>query len=189
MSFTTPLVGALLSAATLCVVVYINFVKPKLRIWHLSQPIRAFFVIDVNDKQEETYKLELPAYSEQAVQLRLEPLANFRCDVLKFGFYGDEATRPNPVSVLNTFIKKGPRREESPDTNFSHYIDDKDCYVIQAPREYTLNNNVAIGYVVKTQSPGRFKVKLLLATESGEGRGLMDLFVTVVAANPPQLAN
>ena len=87
---------------------------------------------------------------------------------LVFGFHGDRARRPIPLSVRNHFIKVGINREQSPENNPSHFIDQDNHYHISDPAERTPGNVYMIGFVVETKEPGKYPVILELITEGGE---------------------
>jgi hypothetical protein len=87
---------------------------------------------------------------------------HYRQELLIFGF-GGYTQRPQPFKVLNTYIKVGQRREQSPSDNRNHSIDHKDRYHIREPIEFTKPNHYAYGFMVRTHEPGRFPVIMELS--------------------------
>jgi hypothetical protein len=181
------LVGLIVGLVTLAIVICASVIVPLARFLRMAKPIRVYFVEDGKREDDTTYEISLPAHGEYSVQIRIIPLLNFRCDLIKFGFIGDEDSRPLPLSVENTFVKDGKRRTESPGTNEDHYIDKKDCYNIHRTREYTSGNNFTVGYRVRTRAPGRYEVRFHLMTDAGHGNALKPLFVNVTALTAEQL--
>jgi hypothetical protein len=69
---------------------------------------------------------------------------------------------------LNTFIKKGLRRNQSPETDDNQYIDYHDHYHIHDEGERVTPNVYAYGFVVQTKTPGSYPVVIQIITDCGE---------------------
>jgi hypothetical protein len=125
------------------------------------------------------WEMHWPSNSEVLVQLRIAPRFHYTQHELIFGFMGKQSTRPYPVSVVNTFIKKGLRREQSPDCDETHAIDYKDNYHIKETKEYTHPNVYTIGFLVRTREPGRYPIRMEVITDCGEGAPAQELIFII----------
>jgi hypothetical protein len=105
--------------------------------------------------------------SKVIVNLRLKPHLNFTRYELIFGFDGDESSRPVPIKAVNTFIKIGNRREQSPGKTDGHGIDYRDHYHIKETVETTKGNVYSLGFEIKTRKPGRYPIHLEMITDGG----------------------
>jgi hypothetical protein len=123
--------------------------------------------------------LHVPSDSEVDIQLRLEPKLHYIQQEVVFGFEGEAGHRPEPVLTKNTFIKVGKSKYTDPREDPNHYIDTKDAYHIQGTKERTAGNTYALGFIVKTHGPGRFPVRLLVMSDSGESAPCKPLVLVV----------
>jgi hypothetical protein len=98
---------------------------------------------------------------------------------LIFGFKGDLSKKPELLKVFNTFIAKGKRREQSPETDENHYIDYNGSYHIRELAEIVQPTTYAYGFMIRTRTPGRYPVVLILRTDCGEAVPSTDLFLVV----------
>jgi hypothetical protein len=129
---------------------------------------------------DECNDLRIPAHTgEVFIHLRIRPRIQYRQTEILFGFDGDRSKRPLPLSVLNTFIKKGFNREQNPEKNSNHYIDQDNHYHIVTTVDRPPPNVQALGFVVQTREPGRYPVVLEVITDCGEAKPYFRTYVTV----------
>lgn len=79
----------------------------------------------------------------------------------------------------NTFIKIGLAKYQNPRDEPGHYIDDKDAYHIRSTAERTPGNTYGLGFIVKTNAPGRYPVRLYVMSDAGESGPAKPLFLIV----------
>jgi hypothetical protein len=171
-----PVISAVVAGVACIVVLWVNFGRPWLRSIRLRRPFHAHLVApDGND----TDKLVLPAHTEVTVQIRYVPKLTYKQENLKFGFKGDAAKKPIPLSTFNAFIKTGKFRQESPSDNSNHFIDSKDIYHIREPIERSRGLVYTVGFKVMTREPGEYRVQFTAFTEAGSGLPDKELVVVV----------
>ena len=163
-----PVVGVGLSLATLGSVLWFNWGQHRVRRWRMKRPFDLYFGGDT--RAEWAHEARVPPREDVLVDLRLEPRLNYKELEVLFGFEGDPNTRPLPIRVHNQFVKVGKMKFQKPGVEPGHYIDTKDAYHIQRPRDRTVGETWAIGFVVRTRAPGRYPVRFLLTSDGGEGR-------------------
>jgi hypothetical protein len=172
----------LLSGLALAAVVWFQWGQHKVREISLRRPFVACLAYDPADG-DEYCDLHLPAHrSEIMVQVRIRPRIKYRETETVFGFEGDRTKRPLPIRILNTFIKHGDGREQHPNKNTNHYIDQDDYYHIVRTVDRSPPNTQIIGFMVQTREPGRFPVYLGIITDCGEAKPHNDLLVVTVTA-------
>ena len=171
--------GPTLGLVTIGFVVWFNYGQRKLREWRMRKPFDMYFVTEPDrSKDDFRHEMHVPAYSDVEVQLRMAPLMHFRQELFLFGFRG-YTQHPRPLKVVNTYIKQGKRREQSPDDTEGHYIDKKDRYHIRESVERTKSNHYAYGFLVRTFAPGRYPVVIETITDCGEGKPKKELVLVV----------
>jgi hypothetical protein len=127
----------------------------------------------------ECCELHVPPHKEVSLQFRLRPTLHYRQLEFVFGFWGNAASRPVPIRVFNEFVKVGMSREQSPETNSNHYVDQNDRYHIREIVERTRPNVYTQGFIIQTKDPGRYPVHLEIITNSGEAKPKQELVIIV----------
>jgi len=169
----------LISFLGLLAVVWFGWGQHRLKAFRLRRPFDAVLAHGA-DKPDEFVEMHVPAHSQVMVQVRIRPRTSYKQLQMVFGFWGETSKRPEPLRVLNTFIKKGVNREPSVETNPDHYIDADGYYHITTPTERTPEHTYVMEYVVQTREPGRYNVLLKIATECGEANPRSGLVVRVI---------
>ena len=169
-----------LTGVTIALLLWFNWGKNHWRTWRMKKGFEAHLTIAAEKKEKGwCHELYVPPYREVSIQIRVQPRFNYTQHRLIFGFSGDPSEKPEPLSVQNTFIVKGKRREQSPDTDENHSIDYNGSYHIQETREIVKPTTYAYGFIVRTRKPGRYPVVLILLTDCGEAVPNTDLFMVV----------
>ena len=172
--------GALLSGLTLLSVLWFNIGSPLLREYRLRRPVDAFLTLYPEGGHDSwTTELHVQPNSEVVVHLRFRPRLHFKSMDLIFGFVGESPIRPTLIKTRNVFVARGKQREASPDDDDRHYIDYKGNYHIKDVQERVRGTVYAQGYVIQTSKPGRFRVKLGITTDGGDGEPTEPLFIIV----------
>src|SRR5450432_1218239 len=96
-----PMIGWLLTVVSILLIVWFNWGQHRVRRWRLKKPYDLWFNGETRGKW--TRELSIRAYSEVHIELRLEPLLNYKEFEVVFGFEGPEGDRPRPVRVENRF--------------------------------------------------------------------------------------
>src|ERR1700730_12309386 len=162
-----------------CLVIWFNWGQHKVRSFRMKRPFRLELVKRGETDVEMVNALHAPPDAELSIQLRIWPLLQYEHHEIIFGFQGDPARRPLPKKVLNEFIKIGKRREQTPDTNENHSIDEHDNYHIREDRRLSYPNNYTYGFVVQTREPGVYPILFEVITDCGEGIPKKGAFLTV----------
>jgi hypothetical protein len=171
--------GPLLAGVAACLVIWFNWGQHRVRMLRIRRPFDAFLTIAPEAQGSECHELHVPPNADVFLQLRLHPRFPYKQLEFVFGFEGAKDSRPRALKVVNTFIKKGKRREQSPDDNESHYIDLNDNYHIRETAERTKPNCHAQGFLVRTKDPGRYPIRLEIITDCGESFPKRELFLIV----------
>lgn len=166
-----------LSAIAIVIVLWFQWGQYKVRNWRMRYPFKAFLTAAHDGNQ--VHVLRIPPHQDVLIQLLIYPRLHYTQTELLFGFRGDQNAKPTPVKVVNTFIKVGKQREQSPDDNEDHYIDINDNYHIRRVSERTKPNCYAIGFLVKTKTSGKYPIRLEAITDSGESLPARELTVIV----------
>jgi len=169
----------LLSALALLAIIWFQWGQHRVRAWRLKRPF-SVLLSHAADSPDEFANLRVPPHTDEVmVQLRIRPKIQYRQTEILFGFDGDPTTRPIPVRVLNAFIKKGFDREQDPDKNINHYVDQDNHYHIVGTVDRSPPNVQALGFLVQTREPGRYPVVLEIITDCGEAKPYFKVHVTV----------
>lgn len=171
--------GPTIAAFAACLIVWFNYGRQRIRAYRMQWPFRAYLTVAPHRPDGLLYELAVPPNQDVEIQLRIYPRFHYTQFLLIFGFQGDQTKRPQPLKVLNTFIKEGKRREQSPVTDENHYIDHSDNYHIRDRSERIHPNCYALGFMVRTRAPGRYPVCLETITDCGEGKPLTPLVLVV----------
>jgi len=176
-----------LSLASIILVAWLNWGKHVLRARRLRKPADVFLTIAPDSGHDSwTTELHVPPHAEIVLHLRIKPRLHYRQLEFIFGFLGKATEKPSPLSVENTFVTRGQMRVESPETNRNHYVDYRDSYHIKEDKEQTKPNVYAMGFRVKTKMPGRYPIRLLFLTDSGEGTPTKELTIIVESRHEKQ---
>jgi hypothetical protein len=159
-------------------VIWFNWGQHKIRAWRLRRPFNVHLTT-AEKGSEVFYEMHWPKDSEVLIQLRIKPRLHFTRHELIFGFLGDRSSRPVPIKAVNTFVKRGVRREQSPEENEQHVLDHNDNYHIAEKREWTRPNTYTVGFLVQTRRPGRYPMRLELITDGGESIPVEELVLIV----------
>jgi hypothetical protein len=168
-----------ISGLAVIAVVWFQWGQHKVHAIRGRRPFRADMTIAPYTSGSEYCELHVPPHREVSLQLRVRPTLHYRQLEFVFGFWGNPSSRPVPVRVFNEFIKVGKAREQSPDTNSNHYIDQNDRYHIREELERTTPNVYTQGFIIQTKEPGRYPVLLEIITDSGEAKPKQKLVIIV----------
>lgn len=114
-------------------------------------------------------ELHVPPNAELSIQLRLRPLFHYSQSEFIFGFAGDDlSAKPEIESYLNTFISRGLKKKQSPETHDSHSVDYNGSYHIKETRDLVTTTTYSYGFIIKTKKPGRYPVVVIAITDCGE---------------------
>jgi hypothetical protein len=171
-----------MSVLALMAVVWFQWGEHKVRAFRSRRPFHA--VMSIPPSADETRELRVAAHSRVVILVRMRPVLHYRELEVAFGFHGDDAKRPMIIKFQNPFIKEGARREQSPATTPTHYIDHDDYYHIKEPSERTKPNTYTIGFVVQTRDAGRYPVYLEIITDCGDGKPREELTLIVEEPAP-----
>lgn len=159
-----------LSAAILCVILWVNIGSPAIRRRRLKKPSRASFIETINGQKVEKTEISRPAHSEGKIQLEHQPKLKFSATEILFGFHGEVSEKPQPTEYFNDFIREGFRQGGAPDKNHpTHAVDIKGNYHIREDWFFTPGNAYTVGFKIATAKPGRYKVRWVYFTDEGEG--------------------
>lgn len=175
----------LISGLALIAILWFQWGQHRFRTFRARRGFTATMVIAPEAGKAKSREARVPANSQISIQLRMRPRLHYRQMELLFGFRGDALQRPMPLHVLNSYIKHGKRRTQSPDTNADHYIDHEDFYHIKETSERTYPNVYTLGFLVQTREPGRYPVLLEVMTDCGEAKAKKELVLIVDAELPP----
>jgi hypothetical protein len=168
------------AAIAACLVFWVNWCRPYLREQRMKRPFRALMVgppRPIGDRM--VNELTAPPDSEFSIQMSIVPRIDYEQHDVVFGFFGDQEHRPIPIRGFNEFIKTGKRRDQSPENNENHFIDENDNYHIRETRTLTKGNAYRAGYLVQTREPGCYPIRLEVITECGDGCSMNGLFLIV----------
>jgi hypothetical protein len=172
-----------ISGFALIAILWFQWGQHRVRAYRLRRPFSAMLLRESNSP-DEFNTLHLPAHKDEVIiHLRIRPRVSYRQTEIVFGFDGDASKRPLPHKVLNEFIKKGFNREQDPDKNQNHYIDQHNHYHIVATVDRSPPNVQAIGFVVQTRDPGRYPVVFEKIIDCGEAKSFIKLHVIVDKPN------
>lgn len=171
-----------LSAVTIGIIVWVNWIRPYRREQNLRRPFSVLLIRPPGQSEADMVnELTAPPHSEFSIQLRITPHLTFELYDVVFGFLGHPECRPVPLKGFNEFIKTGKRRERSPENDDNHYIDENDNYHIRETRSLVKPNPYRYGYLVRTREPGDYPIRLEIVTESGEALPINGVFLRVGA--------
>jgi hypothetical protein len=173
-----------ISGVALAAVVWFQWGQHKVRTIRARRGFSATMVVAPEAGKIEACEVRVPPNSQISLQLRMRPRLHYRQMEIIFGFRGDALQRPVPLHVLNSYIKHGKRRIQSPDTNPDHYIDHEEFYHIKETSERTYPNVYTLGFLVQTRNPGRYPVLLEAMTDCGEAKAKEELVLIVDAELP-----
>lgn len=170
-------IAGAVSFVSLVAILWFQWGQQIFRAFRMRRPFHANFTTEKG--KEVFFEMRWPRDSETIVNLRIHPLVHFTRYELVFGFEGDENSRPPPIKAVNTFIKIGRRREQSPADTDSHAIDSNNNYHIKETVELTRGNVFTVGFQVQTRQPGRYPVRLEFITDSGQNDPIENLVFIV----------
>lgn len=176
MQGVAPWIGVGISASILCLVVFNNHVRPWLHARKMRHPYSAWFRGAGDGKPRE---VTLPAHSDCHIQINRDVFVSHAEQELIAYFNGTSDQRPEFLGTQNAFMARGIKKERSPETDETEYVSDKGGYHIQRPRMVSKGNTYSTGYLLRTKAPGRYRLKIMTMTESGEGNAREDLTVIV----------
>jgi hypothetical protein len=177
--------AAFLAGATFIVVCYINFGRPAKRFRELERPVSAYFVIPAkadhgcefasqDDEEHRVKKITLPTNSEVIVDLVLNPRLHFIASEVYFGCWEDtnnkRSRRPYAMEYLNRFIETGARRHIIPGQGNSHEIDKHHFYHVKDPSQWSIGDDITVGFKMITYEPGVFPVRMFFRGDAREGK-------------------
>jgi hypothetical protein len=172
-----PLFAALGFAAVL----WFNWGQHKFRAWRMKRRIDVYLTAASSGAlgSGASYEFHVQPNAEVSIQLRLKPRFHYRQHGIIFGFRGKPDEKPEPLKYLNTFVARGLKREQSPDTHDNQFVDYNGSYHLQEARELVTATDYSLGFVVRTKKPGRYPIVFIARTDCGEARPIHDLFLTV----------
>jgi hypothetical protein len=151
------------------------------RAWRMERGINVHMALGPDCKGT-TFQSELhvPPNAELSIQLRLRPSFHYSQSEFIFGFKSDDLdAKPEILSYLNTFIKRGQRQSQSPETHEHHSVDYNGSYHIKESRDLVKTTTYSYGFVIKTRRPGRYPVVVIAITDCGEAVPKEPMFLNV----------
>jgi len=172
-----------LSLVVIGILVHVNYYRPWKRKRRLKQPAKVWFSDGTGPNQNEC---RVSANDYPVVQLRIHPNLDYEETGIIFGFRGDEGSRPQPYAMINTFVKQGQLRDQSPADNPNHSIDNKYRYQVREVRRRSTAKEYTLRFRVKTRAPGRYKVIMHILAEDRQGRPDKNMYLIVEEPDPPE---
>jgi|GEM_PF-6647021 len=169
----------LISFFAFAAVLWLQWGQHKIRALRMRKPFTAHLTVAPEANDSMCFEIHLPPFRDVLLQLRIFPSLHYVQHEMIFGFIGDKNDRPQVVKVVNTFVKVGRDREQSPETDDGHYIDLHDNYHIKKTVERTKPNCYALGFAIKTRKPGTYPIRLEAMTDTGESLPTHELTVIV----------
>jgi hypothetical protein len=159
--------GSGASILVLLLLIYFEWVRPRLRERKLKRPVKAHFTIRRSENNDEephhVRRLVLPSNQALEVEVGLHPKINFHASEVIFGCKGDANARPTVTGRARQFVKSG----NLPDP--SYYIDHADWCHARIDRDYNKGTHHVMGFAVHTREAGLYKVVLSFVTSEIEG--------------------
>jgi hypothetical protein len=124
-----------LSGIAAILIIWFNWGRAQLRAWRMRRGIDVHLTVaPEGGRSNWGHELHVPPESEVSIQLRLKPRFDYHQHTVIFGFRGKIDEKPEPISYLNTFIRRGLRREQSPDTHENQFVDYNGSYHLRDER-------------------------------------------------------
>jgi hypothetical protein len=172
---------------TLVIVFYLNSFEQLRRRRRLMHPGEAYFIIPSsihhvcsyavqNELEHLARTIVLPSHTDVIVDLALRPFMQFDTTETAVGCDGDLSKKPFAFEYYNRFVVSGHRRHVIPgkDKSFDDYLDKHHYYHTVEESRFNAGNVKAIGFNIRTLSPGTYKMNIYFggSTVRGEFAGL-----------------
>lgn len=176
------MIAVIIGFGTFCMILYVNFIRPKLRRRKLRKPARAFFIIPkmirqcdyAEQEMEEEHKVKqvvLPTNSEIVIHLVYTPRLVFQTKEVAFGcevLTGDPR-KPAPIEYDNPFILQG-RNRVVPGPDNADYIDIDGNYHATQDKTWSVGTDRAYAFKMRTSGPGTYKAITTFSGDEREGK-------------------
>lgn len=175
------ILGGIAAAATLCLYILIEFLKPTWRRHRLKRPCDVTFLVPplreeycdyaiLDDDWHATKEIVLPPDAETHLEIRFVPHVNFVESEFAFGCDSDNnlATKPFALKYVNHFVDRG-KKTASPEDDANHYTDRSQYYHIKRIQQRSVGQHFALGLIVRTRAVGIYKAEVWLTTEEMQG--------------------
>jgi hypothetical protein len=188
-------VALLATLITLGLVAYDVF-RPERRKRKLRTPGVSYFIIPCVDHHECSYayqnelehrvkEITIPPHSESIIDFIIIPSMDFNTSQIIFACEEitdrpNLASRPQLTALFNRFFKIGPRRYVMPSNNarYEDYIDKYYSYHMVEEWRWSVGTIRALGFKIKTNNPGRFRLSIFFTGETIEAR-ISDIVIRV----------
>ncbi len=176
------MISAVIGAAALLILVYVNFLRPWRRRGKLKKPTDAHFLIPSNkhhgcdfavqDEQEHIVKtIVVPSDSEILIDLRFQPRLAFVTSEIDIGCEGEVSETPYATEYFNRFIETGDGRHIIPGEGNRHYIDKHHFYHCrESTRQWSRGAVVSFAFKLQTRKSGRYVLDVYFIGDEVEGK-------------------
>lgn len=183
------MVASIIGFCTLCMVFYVNFVRPRLRLRKLSYPAHAYFVVPNIEREcgyakqdaEDEHLIKvavLPTNSEVTVHLAYRPRMAFQTKEVSFGceVSSGDRKKPVPFEYDNPFVQEG-RRRIVPGPETADYLDIFGQYHSSQDKTWSVGTDRSYAFKVRTYGPGVYRACTAFVGDDKEGRAYLTIRV------------
>jgi hypothetical protein len=178
-------ITALLTSCALALTIWVNFVRPKLRLVKLKHPVEAHFTIrdsrqSISDRDvsqgdsHHVRRLVLPSMQKGGVLVEIGfwPRIALHVNQIVISFEGDFSSRPLILERTDHYVTSGARPSTARDHSAGH------AYRAWVDNDWDTGTHRVIGFKIKTKKPGLYPVHLDLITNETTGT-FVDLEILV----------
>jgi hypothetical protein len=119
------------------------------------------FVIQ-DDDEHLTSELIVPPHEDVYIHLRFKNRFSFTQYHFALYFSGDIDKKPTVENFHLKFVRRGQRRDKSPETDSSHYIDYHGCYHIEETKHRAWGDYFVYAFNIKTREPGTYNAEITI---------------------------
>lgn len=166
------MIAAIFGGLSLCILVYVNVLRPYFRSNRLRRAAKTFFIVPrddlhdcsyaVQDKDEHHLKeISLPPDSEATVDMIVNINAPFSYSEIIVGFLGDVKRKPYFEKYFNRYVSVGKGQEIDPSKERDDdFIDKYFYYHRKVEKSVTLGMVISIAFKIKTRAEGVYPLHL-----------------------------
>lgn len=159
--------GSLASIIVLLILVYVEWIRPRLRDRKLKWPVKGHFTIrqtpDSDIEPHHVQTLVLRSHSATEIEIGIHARTVFHAREVIFGFKGNRDAKPVVTGRARQFVKSGNLPDQT------YYVDHADwCHAV-IDRDFNRGTHIVMGFAVQTRQPGRYEVQLSFVTDEIEG--------------------